>query len=161
MHSLNGTAKGLVTGGFMLLLSIIFYFVLRWPVNGYSQFVLYIIYAVGIAWSVFYYVQHSGASNPKDICAEAFKTFIVVTLLMVVFTYLYYRLNPQLLEETILQNNEMIRAQQNHTEVEIEENANKLRSIFRPMMTSITLLRYLVMGAVFSIIFTMLFRKRA
>lgn len=161
MNNLNATKIGFIAGLVMVALSVVFYFALKWPINGYSQFLIYAIYALGITWAISSFVQKTNSGSPKNLFSEGFKAFVVMTLLMVVFTFAYYKLNPQILEDTLKQNNELIRAGHNRTEMEIEENANKLRSIFMPMTISLTMLRFLAMGAIFSIILSMLLRKRS
>jgi hypothetical protein len=154
MKNINATYKGLIAGILMIGLSVLFFYGLKYPVTGNNQVVILLVYVVAIIWSLFSLKKRSQPIQLKfkDYFSEGFKTFVVVTLLMVVFTYIFYKLNPQILEDGIKDNNALLLKQGDHTPNEIADNAKKMRDIFLPMMTAINTIKYLVIGALVTVI---------
>ena len=151
---LTATYKGLITGIAMILVSLVLFYGLKRPNNDSSQMVVLFVYIAGIVWTLLSFRQRSTAAGNsfKSYFSEGFRCFIVATLLMVIYTAIFYKLNPQILEAVISQNEAMVATQGNHTPAEIAENSNKLRSIFMPMTLSLTTVTYLAFGAIVSVI---------
>src|SRR5438128_1585034 len=138
------TIKGLITGFVMIALSLLFFYGLKMPANGREQFAVLSAYVIGIAWSLISYKRSTDAQRTfKEYFSVGFKTFIVVTLLMVVFTFIFYKCNLQIREDGIAENNKLLLQEGDHTPAEIEKNADKLRSIFIPLMMGIATFKYL------------------
>lgn len=153
MVKISPTIIGVVTAIVIVALSILFFYKMNLPVNGNNQFVIMAVFSLGILWALAKFNRTNPYGRPfKDYFQEGFKTFIVITLLLVVFTYIFYKLNPQILENKIAESNQMVIAEGNHTMQEIEENAQKLRKIFMPMMLSITMFKYLILGVLITVI---------
>ena len=151
MKKLNATYKGVVTGVLMIVFSLLFFYVLKFPVNGKNQIVILVLFIAGVLWSLLSFKRNAAATAGfKDYFSEGFKTFIVVALLMAIYTFVFYKLNMQILENTIQENNILVLKQGDHTPAEIEANSEKLRSIFMPMMLAINTLKYLLLGALVS-----------
>lgn len=148
LQKLNATRKGLLTGLLMAGLVLFFYYGLKYPLNGKEQYVIYSIYLAGIIWSLFAFMQAKGENKTfKEYFSTGFKTFIVATLLMVVFTFIFFSFDTSYRESGIAENNKLLLQEGNHTPAEIESNAQQLRKIFMPMMLGITTFKYLVLGA--------------
>jgi len=148
LRDLNATKKGLITGLVMIGLALFFYYVLKLPVNQKEQYLLFTVYVAGIAWSLFSYKQASaGAKNFKSYFSTGFKTFIVVTLLMVLYTFIFFKFNTEYRDAGIAQNNVLLLKEGNHTAAEIESNAKQLKQIFMPVMVGIATFKYLILGA--------------
>jgi len=148
LKDLNPTKKGLVTGLLMVVLSLFFFYVLKLPVNQKEQYVIFSAYIAGIVWSLYSYKRSSAEDkNFKSYFSTGFKTFIVVTLLMVLYTFIFFKFNTAYRESGIAENNAMLIQEGNHTPAEIESNANQLRQIFMPVMVGITTFKYLILGA--------------
>lgn len=152
MKKINATYKGIIIGALMIVLSVIFFYLLKFPVNGDNQLVILIIYLLGIIWSQFSLKKKGGIYSFKEYFSEGFKTFIVVTLFMVVYTFIFYKLNTQILENVIKENNVLILKNGDHMPAELPANADKLRNIFMPMMLAINTIKYLLLGAIVSLI---------
>lgn len=152
LNNLNATKKGLVTGIVMIGLALLFYFVLKLPVNEKEQYALFTVYIAGIAWSLLSYKQSAGDKNFKSYFSTGFKTFIVVTFLMVLYTFIFFKLNTAYRDTGIAENNKLLIQQGNHTAAEIENNANQLKKIFMPVMVGITTFKYLILGALITAI---------
>ena len=148
LQKINATRKGLLTGLLMAGLVLFFYYGLKYPLNGKEQYVIYSIYLAGIIWSLFAFMQAKGENKTfKEYFSTGFKTFIVATLLMVVFTFIFFSFDTSYRESGIAENNKLLLQEGNHTPAEIESNAQQLRKIFMPMMLGITTFKYLVLGA--------------
>lgn len=148
LQPINPTKKGLVTGLLMILVSLFFFYVLKMPVNQKEQYVLFLVYIAGIAWSLLAYKKSTTEEkNFKSYFSAGFKTFIVATLLMVLYTFIFFKFNTAYREAGIAENNAMLLKEGNHTPAEIESNANQLRQIFMPVMIGITTFKYLILGA--------------
>ena len=149
----RSTYIGLIAGIVMIALSIFFFYGLKLPVTGNNQFVIIAVFLAAILLTMFAYKR----TNPiqagiKNYFAEGFKTFVVATLLMAVYTFVFYKLNPQILEAAIIENEVLAAKEGNHTAIEITNNSVKLRNIFMPMMMAITTLKFLILGAVASVV---------
>ncbi len=147
-QNLTPTKKGLITGLVMIALALVFYYVFKMPLNQKDQYALFTVYIAGIAWSLFSFKQTSAADkNFKSYFATGFKTFIVITLLLVLYTAVFFMFNTAYRDAGIAENNKMLLLQGDHTPEEIESNAKQLKQIFMPVMLGITTFKYLFLGA--------------
>jgi hypothetical protein len=154
MNKISATYKGVITGFLIVLVSLLMFYILKFPVTGNNQFVPLVIFIAGIVWSLFSFRDRSSPEEItfKNFFSEGFKTFIVVTLIMALYTFVFYKLNPQILENSLKENNELILKEGNHTAAEIDANNIKLRNIFMPMMLAINTIKYLFLGALVTLI---------
>lgn len=161
MKNLTATHKGIITGSLMITVSVICFYALKLPENGKNQVVTWVIFIGGIVWSlVAFKLKGLPKAAFKDYFSEGFKTFIVVAFFMAVFTFVFYKLNPQILENAIKENNILVFKEGDHTPAEIEENANKLRNIFMPMMLATKTVLYLFIGSLVSLIAAIMLRSK-
>ncbi|HEX2683236.1 MAG TPA: DUF4199 domain-containing protein [Ferruginibacter sp.] len=152
LKNLNATQKGLVTGIVMIGMSLFFYYVLKLPVNKQEQYVLFALYTAGIMWSLFAHRYSAADQNFKSYFSTGFKTFIVVTLLMVVFTFIFFKFNTSYRDAGIAENNALLLKEGNHTAAEIESNAKQLKQAFMPLMVGIVTFKYLILGALLTVL---------
>lgn len=153
LKDLNATKKGLITGMVMIGLALFFFYVLKMPINQKEQYVIFTVYIAGIAWSLLSHKQISAENkNFKSYFSTGFKTFIVVTLLMVLYTFIFFKFNTAYRDAGIAENNELLMKEGNHTAAEIERNANQLKQIFMPVMVGIATFKYLILGALVTLI---------
>jgi len=66
---------------------------------------------------------------------------------MVLFTFVFVKMNPQMLDGFIQQNNKELAAQGNRTQAEILQNEMNIRSSYPLVMTMGAMVIYLVIGA--------------
>jgi hypothetical protein len=152
MTHLSATKKGIFISVILILTSIICFYVFHLPDNGKSQYLILCLYIAGILWVLMSYKIRTDYAGLKEYFSEAFKAFIVITLLMTLYTYIFQKLNPQILENGIKENNLLLQKQGNKTPMEINENAEKLRSIFMPMMLMLNTIKFLILGVLVSIV---------
>ena len=147
MKNIPAAYKGFIIGVLMVATALIGYNILKWPVNEKEQYVLYLIYTMGIIWSLLSAKKDTSINNFKEFFGIGFRTFIIATLLMVIFTFIYFKLNTSHRDFGIAENKKLLLAEGNHTPVEIDNNAEQLKNIFISMMVGITTFKYLILGA--------------
>ncbi len=157
---INATRKGLITVMLMIAMSLFFFYTLKKPFDSSFQYIIYSIYFFGILWNMLIFNKQADINTRfKDYFSEAFKTFIVITLIMVIYNLIFLKFNPQILELKIVQNNVEILKEGNHTPAEIVDNANQMRSIFLPMMAAINIFLYLILGTIMSSVISLVLMK--
>jgi hypothetical protein len=153
MNSISPRNKGLITGTLMVLLALFFFYVLKKPFESNYQYIIYAVYTTGIIWCLFDFKKSAAADTKfKEYFSTGFKMFVMVTLIMVLFTFLFFYLNPQVRDARFAENSKLLLEQGNHTPAEIEANANEMKRIFLPMMIGITTFMYLFLGALITAI---------
>lgn len=150
MKSLLPSVKGIITGLAMIAFSLIVFYGLHQPAGSY-QYVVYLLYTAGIVWSLLEFNKTATADTKfKDYFSYAFKTFIVVVLFMVIYTFIFFSLHPEIRDNMIAENNKLLLQQANHTPAEIEMQAKSMKNIYMMVMVSGALFLYLISGAVIS-----------
>jgi hypothetical protein len=147
------TKKGLITGALMIIASLFSSEILKNSVESYFQFIIYSLFTGGILWSLIaHYKKNGNTISFKDYFSIGFKTFIVVTLLMAGFAYIYFSYHTEFRDSKIAENSQLLVKQGDHLQKEIEENANQLKKMFLPLMISSAVFRYLILGAMITAI---------
>ncbi len=160
LHRLNATKKGLITGLLMIGLSLLFYYTGQ-PVDSPFQYLIYIIYAAGIVWTLYDFSR--SAENKNKFAAlflEGFKCFIVITLLMVVFTFVFNKLHPEFKDQMAAAYKTELVKKGNSTEAEMLTNVEKMKSYYLTMLISGAVFGYLLIGAVIAASASLLFLRR-
>ncbi len=152
MKPISATKKGVIISVALIASSLITFYPLQMSERGQSQYITLSIFIAGLVWVLYSFKQKNPSSSFKAYFNEGFKCFIVVTLLMVLHTFVFYKLNPQILENAIQENNAIIQNGGNRTAMEIAENTKKIRNIFMPMMLSINTIKYLILGSLISVV---------
>ena len=160
MNNLSATKKGIFISILMMLSSLITFYIFHMPDNGNSQYLVLSVFIAGIFWALLDFHKKNPEANFKNYFGEGFRTFIVISLLMVIFAFIFYKINPQIMEDGIRENDALLRKEGNKTEAEIISNANQLRSIFIPVMLSLTTIKYLFLGALSSAVIGGLFLQK-
>ncbi len=151
-----------ILGGLIIIANVLLMaYVWKMPMTGFPQMVALILYIVIIILSLLsFYRDVKTTVGLKAYFSEGFKTFAVMAFLLLIFTFIYYKLNTGILEKGITDNDKLLLAEGNHTPQEIEENSGKLRSIFMPMMLSITTITLLITGCVVSLVTGAILKNR-
>ncbi len=153
MKNISAKYVGLLTAAAMVTASLTLFYVFHFPENGKNQYFIYGIYAIGILAGLFLFHQTNREdSSFKNYFSEGFKVFVVVTLIMAVFTFIFYKMNPQILENALVEINSYNAKDADKTPAEVTANAEKLRGIFIPMMIATTTVKNLVLGALITIV---------
>jgi hypothetical protein len=152
MSQINVLKKGLIISFLIIASSLFTFYVLNWSEKGNIQYINIGLFVLGIFWTVYETSRKEEFVTIKTMFNDGFKYFMLVTLLLTIFTFIFYRLNPQILETVLVENNKLIATAKNKTPAEISENSKKIRSIFMPMMLMFTVIRYLLLGSISSLV---------
>jgi phosphatidylserine synthase len=147
MKHISAKYIGLITGGLMVLVSLLMFYQFHLPDTGTVKYVCYSIYTIGIIVALFNFKTNNDDKEFKDYFSEGFKTFVVVCLIMALFTWIFYKMNPQIFDNIINDINKINAQDPNKTPQEVIENGEKIRSIRIPMTVAINTILYMIMGA--------------
>lgn len=158
---INGSAqKGLITGLLMIAVSLGIFYVKGNFENG-LQYIAYFLYVAGIIWALISFKKSSAENKTfKSYFSEGFKCFIVVTLLMVVFTFVFLKFNPSLKEEMAVNYKAELIKSNNYTAAEIDKMVIKAKDFFVTMLVSMAVFGYLIIGALVSVIAAAFFSQK-
>ncbi len=152
MKNIAAKYIGLITGGLMVIISLVLFYQFKFPDTGAVKIICYSIFSVGIIITLFNFKYHS--ISEKTFAAyfsEGFKMFVVVVLIMAVFTFVFYKLNPQIFESILAEINKYNAADVNKNAIDVAENSNKLRRAFMPMTVATNTIMYLIIGALVTV----------
>lgn len=147
MMKLSATQKGLVTGICMVIMSFIIY-ALKGSFDNALQYITYSIYVAGIIWTVLVFERHP--DNPRSFGGyffQGFRCFIVVVLLMVIFTGWFLWSHPELTQQMADYYRADLVKQGDKTGREIDEQVAMAKKSFMPGMIMATIFSYLLIGA--------------
>lgn len=152
MNNLSATYKGLVTGVLMIAISLGIYYT-RKNFDNALQYITYSVYIAGILWTLFAFKQSGNEQKTfKNYFSQGFRCFIVVTLLMVAFTWIFLKMNPGLIEQMAENNRTALINSKNYTPAEIDEYIATSKKYSVVMFTSIAIFKYLIIGALVTLI---------
>lgn len=161
MKTLSPRNKGFITGLLMVALALLFFYVLKKPVESNYQYIIYVVYAAGIIWCINDFKKIAPPETKfKEYFATGFKMFVIVTLMMVVFVFVFFYFNPEIRDLKFAENNKLLLAEGNHTPAEIESNTSQMKRIFIPMMMAITTFAYLFLGAIITAVTSVLLSSK-
>jgi hypothetical protein len=160
MLKINAAQKGLITGLMMIGLTLILFYTHQ-SFNSPLQYFIYVIYATGIIFSLIAFSRSDNYSNKfGKLFAEGFKCFIAVTLLMVVFTFIFNKLHPEFKIELASAYRQDLIKQGNTTPAEIDESILKMKDYYLTILISRTIFAYLFLGAVITAAASFFFIRR-
>ncbi|MBP6431021.1 MAG: DUF4199 domain-containing protein [Ferruginibacter sp.] len=149
---ISAAYKGIITGVLMIATALVAYLILKLPVNQKEQYALYGIFTLGIVWSLVSEKNNANVVSFKDFFGVGFRTFMMATLLMVIFTFIYFKFDTSYRDLGIEENKVLLLKEGNHTADEIDKNAVQLKKIFLPMMVGGAVFKYLILGALVSLV---------
>jgi hypothetical protein len=160
MKYLTPTIKGLITGIVMVLLSMSIYYYRGSFENG-LQYIVYAVYVGGIVWTLSSFRNSDAETkNFKTYFSQGFKCFIMVTFIMVAFTWIFLKMNPSL--GTAMGENyraDLVK-KGNYTTAEIDRMVITAKQYFVVSLVSVAIFGYLVIGAIVTTITAVFFSRR-
>ncbi|MEI7965795.1 MAG: DUF4199 domain-containing protein [Chitinophagaceae bacterium] len=152
MNNIAAKYKGLITGAIMIAISM---GIFAWQKSFDSslQNFVYVTYVIGIIWTLFSYKQQTNSTATfKAYFSESFKCFIVVTLMMVLFTLFFILLHPELKEQMgVLMREDMVKMK-DQTPLDIENSINSAKKFFLPGYLMAAVLANLFIGTLVTVI---------
>lgn len=116
--------------------------------NSNLQFIVYFIFLAGLIWTLISYKNEVGYGAPfKDYFLQGFKCFIVVTLLMVLFTGVFILAHPELKEQSAAYARAQLMTEKDMTPSDIEGSVETTKKMFLPSYLMGAVLQYLGIGA--------------
>lgn len=153
MKKLKPLHIGLLTGSLMIAASLLAFYVLNLPIESNFQFIVYGLFTAGIILSMHvHYVNFITENKFSKLFNIGFKTFVIIAFLMAVFAFIFFSINTGFRDAKIAENNALILAEGNHLPSEMDENTKQLKKLYLPIMVSSAMFRYLILGAIISII---------
>lgn len=112
-----------------------------------------LLFAVGIIWSCIYYAKQLDANVTfGSVFSDGFKTSAAVAALMVVFTFISFKLLfPESIDK-ILEQSRQDMVKKNMTDDQIEMAISMTKKFFMPFAIGGAILLYLILGAISSLI---------
>jgi hypothetical protein len=136
---------GLISSGLMIVALLAGYYQLISDAAT-AQLVAYGCYAAGLVATLLLH-----GSPPKGFAGNfstGFQCFIVITLVMVLFTYLFNALHPETAQQAAAALKDSLIKANNRTPDEIERDVNLFREGFATMVVSRSIFGYLIYGAI-------------
>ncbi|MBK8712550.1 MAG: DUF4199 domain-containing protein [Niastella sp.] len=157
---INATRKGILASILMIGVSLLI-FVSKHSFQNNLQYISYSIYVLAIIWAILDYKKNqAGSASFKNLFNEGFKCFIVVTLFMVIFTFVFLKLQPQLREEMAVNFKKELTEKGDYTTAEIETRVTQAKDFFVTTFVSTAIFGYLIIGAMVSAIASAFFAER-
>ena len=150
MNKITPLVKGIITGIAMLATSLIFY-ATKVPASSKIHYIIYIIYAGGIMWSLLDHSKSEAYTGKfGDLFSQGFRCFIVVTLIMVLFTAVMFNMHPEWAEEAAQYYREGLVKEGNKTPAEIDTIVATAKKQFTLTNISGAIFGYLITGSIFT-----------
>jgi len=149
MKRFSATQKGFVTGLLILLVSAVTFW-LKGNFENTVVLIAYFIYAAGIAWQMLSFHQENKEATFRQYFQQGFKTFIIVTLIMVCATWLFLKFNNGMIESMVNNQRDLLKQDKNIAAAEIESHLATYRKFILPGYTMAAVLSYLGIGTLIS-----------
>ncbi len=148
--------KGGITGLAMVIAALVIY-QQKLPANSALPYIIYILYAAGIAWTLWSFSTSEDYTGKfGDTFTQGFKCFIIVTLVMVIFTGIFNQLHPEFAEESAKAYKEALIKEKNKMPAEIDTMVANAKKGYLTAVISSSIFGYLITGAIFTTIGTSL-----
>jgi glucan phosphoethanolaminetransferase (alkaline phosphatase superfamily) len=146
LNKLSATIKGLITG-LAMITALLLTMLAKLPQNGVGQYLAYFIYTAGVVWTLVIFNKTAHKNTFKEFFNEGFKCFIVVTLMMVVYTFVFSKFNTVYRDAYADVMRQELTKQGNYTPAEIDKQVSSMKSNFAITITSGAIFFYLIIGA--------------
>lgn len=149
MKGLTALAKGLITTGLMLALSM-YIFYARVPATSKLNWLVFILFGAGILWTV---IEYGLFINPSakfgDLFGQGFRCFIIVTLAMTLFTAAISLSHPEFAEIDAKNYREYLDAEaKDKLPAERDKMAAEYKKHYTSQLIYTSIFGYLVVGSI-------------
>lgn len=157
---LTPAIKGGITGALMIIVSVLV-FNAGLPSGSPIHYLVFAIFGGGIIWALIAY-KNSAAFTGKfgDLFNQGFRTFIIATLMIVIYTGVLVKTHPELSELEKKGTIEYYRKQGNKTEKEIEIEGERAKKNYFTSVIALTIPGFLVVGALTTALLSLTLTKR-
>ena len=113
------------------------------------NYLAHLIYGLGIVWTVFSFAKENRTAGFKELFQQGFKCFIAATLVLAVYTFLYFKFNEAEIDKVVeLAKQERLKTATDRTPAEIEVEAQQTKKYYIPFQVSGMVFSNLLIGAV-------------
>lgn len=121
------------------------------PARSSLQYLVYLAYALGIIWTLYAHARSASfAPTFGNIFSKGFQCFIIVTLVMVVYTGVFSATHPELAETSAEFYRQELVKEGNKLPNEIEEQVAGVKKYYTVSRVSEATFGYLMLGAFFT-----------
>ena len=125
------------------------------------QYLIYLIYAVGITWTLVAYSRSPGfKAGFGSVFNQGFRCFIVVTLLLVIFTGVFSMMHPEFAQQTAEAYREELLLKKDKLPAEIETEVADYKKQYTLRLVSVSIFGYLIIGAAVTAVGAALLTRR-
>jgi hypothetical protein len=157
---LRPAIKGLITSALMIAVFLGIYYADK-AADTRLQNLVYIIYALGIAWTVLAHRQLPAFTGKfGDIFSQGFKCFIVVTLAIALFYGILNYQHPEFRDEAAAFYKEQLVNQKDKLPPDIESEVATYKKQYILRLVSGAIFGYLIIGAGVSAVLSALLTRR-
>ena len=141
---------GLVTAIVMILVALMPFYTKKTIPN--IQYIVYGVYAAGIILSLILFSRTPAYTGKfGSLFNQGFRCFIIVTLVMILFTTIFINMHPEFAEQSTAEYRKELVKDNNRTPVEKEQLIKEYRKGFNTGFISRSIFGYLISGVVFTI----------
>lgn len=159
--NLSPLIKGIITAIVMIAVSLATFYSL--PASSPLHYLVFAVYAIGIIWTLVAY-RNSPAYSGKfgESFNNGFRCFIIATLLMVLFTFIFNKLHPEFAEESARLYKEQQLAIKNtsKTPADIDAEAIRYKNGYAMAIVYGSIFGYLIIGAAVTALGSLLITRR-
>ena len=148
----SSTTKGIVIALILIVLALISFFMDMQP-NSYLQYLSYVVFIVGIIWSVTLYgkqIDHN--STFGNYFAHGFKVAAVITAIMVIYVIIIINVSPDMKEKAMDAARKKMESKGNLSPDQMNQAIDITKRFFNVLVIGSTLIGYLIFGAIASVI---------
>lgn len=128
------------------------------------QFIIYLIYAAGIGWAILSYrFSPAFTGTFKDLFSQGFRCFIIVTLAMAVFYWVFNARHPEFAETSanvLRERLEKMEGDQRMLPNQINEEVITYKKQYTLKLVSGAIFGYLIIGVIFTALMSALLTRR-
>jgi hypothetical protein len=139
--------KGVITAALMIAIVLITFYS-GMPASSPFQYMIYAVYALGIVWTLVAFRQSPAFSGKfVESFGQGFRCFIVVTLLMTVFTFTFSKMHPEFAAESATAYREQLVKDKSKLPTDIETEVSSYKKNYTTMLVYGSIIGYLIIGA--------------
>ena len=149
MNRLTPLAKGLITAAAMVGLMLIIFYTHKTPDDKFD-YLRILLYAAGIIWTLIeYFMFVNGTAKFSELFGQGFRCFIVVTLVMALFSGIFSATHPEFAEQDSKVYREYLELEvKDKTPAEKDEMAAVEKKQYTTKLVFSSIFGYLVLGSI-------------
>ena len=157
---LTPASKGLMTA-ILMIIGVLVTFYSGMAADSPFQYLIYAFYALGIVWTLVAYSKSENYTGKfGDTFNQGFRCFIIVTLLMVAFTFIFNKIHPEFVTESAQLYKEALLKDKDHLPADIETDVARYKNGYLTTLIYGSIFGYLIIGAGVTAVVSALITRR-